>query len=128
MTLEDETGVANIVVWPTTFQKFRSVVMGARLVRVTGKLQSVSDVIHIIADRIEDISTRLETLSEAWRKIDFTGPVDGMRHPVGFDRRGSQPERNVGAVMPKGRNFHRRPQHVSRSALPDQGCAPRTAT
>src|SRR5690606_38930339 len=76
MTLEDETGIANIVVWPTTFQKFRSVVMGARLVRVTGKLQSVSDVIHIIADRIEDISARLETLSEAWRKVDFTGPVD----------------------------------------------------
>ena len=106
MTLEDETGVANVVVWTRTFERFRPVVMGARLVRVTGRVQSVSNVIHVVADRIEDLSARLETLSEAWRKVNFTGPVDEVRHPVGLDRRGAQSERNVGAVMPKGRNFH----------------------
>ena len=39
ITLEDETAVANIVVWPKTFERYRQVVMGARLIRVTGKLQ-----------------------------------------------------------------------------------------
>src|SRR5690606_3699199 len=91
MTLEDETGVANIVVWTKTFDRFRPVVMGARLVRVTGRVQSVSNVIHIVADRIEDLSTRLETLSEAWRDVDFRAPVDETKRPVAGDRRGSVP-------------------------------------
>ena len=62
ITLEDETGVANLVVWPKTFEKFRRVVMGARLIRVTGKLQREGIVTHIIADRLEDMTYRLHAL------------------------------------------------------------------
>ena len=102
MTIEDETGVANIVVWPKTFQQFRAIVMGARLIRVTGKLQSVSNVIHVVAERIEDLSPRLETLSEDWQKIDFRAPVDETKRPVVEDRRDGR----IDKVMPKGRNFH----------------------
>ncbi|MGB0629251.1 MAG: error-prone DNA polymerase [Alphaproteobacteria bacterium] len=62
ITLEDETGVANLVVWPKTFEKFRRVVMGARLIRVTGKLQREGIVTHVIADRLEDLTHRLHAL------------------------------------------------------------------
>jgi len=63
ITLEDETGVANLVVWPKTFEKYRQVVMGARLIRVTGKLQREGIVTHVIADRLEDMTHRLHALS-----------------------------------------------------------------
>jgi error-prone DNA polymerase len=63
ITLEDETGVANLVVWPKTFEKFRRVVMGARLIRVTGKLQREGLVIHVIADAMEDLTHRLRALA-----------------------------------------------------------------
>ncbi len=56
MTLEDETGVANIIVWPKAFERLRAIVIGARFVAVTGKLQNEAGVIHIIADRMEDLT------------------------------------------------------------------------
>ena len=102
MTIEDETGTANIIVWPKVFETFRPIVLGARLVRVTGKLQSASGVIHVVADRIEDISWRLEKLSEAGQQVDFRSPVDETKRPVVEDRRSRHPS----VAMPKGRNFH----------------------
>ena len=62
ITLEDETGVANLVVWPKTFERFRRIVMGARLIRVTGKLQREGIVTHVIADHMEDLTHRLHAL------------------------------------------------------------------
>ena len=62
ITLEDETAVANIVVWPKTFERYRQVVMGARLIRVTGKLQREGIVVHVIADHLEDLTHRLHAL------------------------------------------------------------------
>ena len=56
MTLEDETGVANIIVWPKVFERLRALVLGARFVAVTGKLQNESGVIHIIAEQMEDLT------------------------------------------------------------------------
>ena len=63
VTLEDETGVANLVVWPKIFERYRRVVMGARLIRVTGKLQREGIVTHIIADRLEDLTYWLHALT-----------------------------------------------------------------
>ena len=62
MTLEDETGVANIVVWPRTFERFRKVVLMSRLLQVTGKVQREEGVIHLIADHMVDVSDRLDEL------------------------------------------------------------------
>ena len=62
LTLEDETGVSNIVVWRKTFRAFRRAVMGGRLLRVTGRLQREGIVTHLIAERIEDLSPRLADL------------------------------------------------------------------
>ncbi|MGX1307646.1 error-prone DNA polymerase [Amorphus suaedae] len=62
MTLEDETGVANIIVWPKTFEQFRAVVLGSRFTLVTGRLQVQDGVIHIVADRLVDRTADLAAL------------------------------------------------------------------
>jgi error-prone DNA polymerase len=62
ITLEDETGVSNVVVWKTVFERFRRAVMGGRLLRVTGPLQREGIVVHVIAQQIEDVSHRLSDL------------------------------------------------------------------
>ena len=62
LTLEDETGVSNVVVWPKVYEQFRRAVMGGRLIRATGYLQREGQVVHLIAQRIEDLSCRLADL------------------------------------------------------------------
>ena len=62
LTLEDETGVSNVVVWPKVYERFRRIVMGGRLLRVTGYLQREGIVVHLIAQKIEDLSARLSDL------------------------------------------------------------------
>lgn len=62
VTLEDETGVANVVVWAKVFQRFRRAVIAARLMRVTGRVQRQAGVTHVVADEIEDISDMLDDL------------------------------------------------------------------
>ncbi len=64
MTLEDETGIANIVVWRKVFERFRPVVMGARLVEIIGRVQREGEVIHIVADRLVDLSALLRRLAD----------------------------------------------------------------
>ena len=62
LTLEDETGTANIVVWAKTFERFRRAVIAGRCLRITGRLQRDGDVIHVVAERIEDISGLLDRI------------------------------------------------------------------
>jgi error-prone DNA polymerase len=62
LTLEDETGVSNIIVWRKVFECNRRAVMGGRLLRVTGVLHREGIVVHLIAQRIEDVSDRLADL------------------------------------------------------------------
>src|SRR3954449_1759098 len=65
MTREDETGIANIVVWPKVLQRFRKEVMGARLVLVEGYIQSSPEkVVHLIAERLFDRSRDLTGLAD----------------------------------------------------------------
>ena len=62
ITLEDETGVVNVIVWRKLYEKFRRAVIAGRMLRVTGRLQRENDVTHIIAEQIEDISDLLDSL------------------------------------------------------------------
>ncbi|TGW04441.1 error-prone DNA polymerase, partial [Mesorhizobium sp. M2D.F.Ca.ET.145.01.1.1] len=64
LTLEDDKAVANVIFWERTFTRFRPIVMGARFVKVTGKLQSESGVVHIVAEKIEDLTPWLTVLLE----------------------------------------------------------------
>jgi error-prone DNA polymerase len=93
MTMEDETGIANIIVWPHVFEKFRGLVMGARLVAATGKVQNESNVVHILAERLEDMTPMLDVLSNA--QTSRTSVPQQFTNPS-----------EVSHVMPKGRNFH----------------------
>ena len=62
LTLEDETGVVNIIVWRKIYEQFRRAVIAARMLRVTGRLQRAHGVTHILAEQIEDISEMLDLL------------------------------------------------------------------
>ena len=62
VTLEDETGVVNVIVWRKMYERFRRAVISGRLLRVTGRLQRAHSVTHVIAEEIEDISAMLDRL------------------------------------------------------------------
>ncbi len=62
ITLEDETGIVNVVVWRKIYERFRRAVISGRLLRVTGRMQRAHSVTHVIAEEIEDISGMLDLL------------------------------------------------------------------
>lgn len=62
ITLEDETGVCNVVVWRALYEKFRRAVIAGRCLKVTGRLQREGGVMHVIAEEVEDISWMLDDL------------------------------------------------------------------
>src|SRR5436190_448103 len=103
ITIEDETGVANLVVWPDVFEKQRKIVMGARLVAVHGIIQRDpdSDVIHVVAHRLEDHTHMLRHLSEDIMAAPLSrGDAPGaIRPPPGRHPRDVE-------VIPKSRDFH----------------------
>jgi error-prone DNA polymerase len=127
MTLEDETGVANIIVWPKIFERLRAIVLGARFVAVTGKLQSEQGVIHIVAERMNDLTSMLGLLSETGQTISALAHADEVRRPqmtMAQKRQGNRfagPPRlddprakppsslveamDIAEAMPAGRNF-----------------------
>jgi len=62
VTLEDEFGVSNVIVWRKIYERFRRAVIAGRLLKVTGRIQREGGVCHIIADQIEDLSHMLDSL------------------------------------------------------------------
>lgn len=62
LTLEDETGTCNVVVWAKLYERHRRAVIAGRMLRVTGRLQREAGVVHIVAEQIEDISHMLDAL------------------------------------------------------------------
>ncbi|CAN5130308.1 error-prone DNA polymerase [soil metagenome] len=108
-TLEDETGIVNILLWARLFDHYRLPLMAARLMEAHGVVQRVRegdvDVIHLMADHIVDRTAELDRLSEDHRTVIEAGPGDKAAHPDGarFSRH-SHP-RNV-RILPKSRDFH----------------------
>src|SRR5262249_33663985 len=68
--------------WPRTFERYRPIIMGARLIAVSGIVQNEKDVIHIVGDHFEDLTPLLTRLSEKAGNIDPTLPVDEAKRPV----------------------------------------------
>jgi len=115
MTLEDETGIANIVVWPKVMARFRKEVMGARLVLVEGHIQSSPEkVVHLVAEKLFDRSRDLVGLANdaLGRKHAVpAGPAlieplhdDSRLHPDNPAQKIRHP-RNV-RILPRSRDFH----------------------
>jgi error-prone DNA polymerase len=103
ITIEDETGVANLVIWPDVFERQRKIVMGARLMAVRGIVQRDEEggVIHVVARQLEDDSHVLRRLSDdslpsTLNQGDAAGSwrAPAARHPRDAE------------VIPKSRDFH----------------------
>jgi error-prone DNA polymerase len=115
MTLEDETGIANIVVWPKIMERYRKEVMGARLIEVEGHIQSSPEqVVHLVASKLTDRSTELMHLAnDALVPRHLLPPPATPAEPFSDDRR-EHPDnpaqrirhpRNV-RILPRSRDFH----------------------
>jgi error-prone DNA polymerase len=115
MTLEDETGIANIVVWPKVMEQFRKEVMGARLILIEGYIQSSPEkVTHLVAQRLFDRSPDLINLANDALVRRHAVPVGPMlAEPLNDDRR-EHPDnpaqkirhpRDV-RILPRSRDFH----------------------
>lgn len=115
ITMEDETGIANIVVWPAVLEKFRKEVMGARLLMVEGVIQrSEEGVVHLVAKRMQDWSRDIHRLSDdlgSKRPALLPGPSPAA--PLNDDRREhsdnpaqrTRHPRDV-RILPRSRDFH----------------------
>ena len=101
ITLEDETGIANLVVWPDVFDSQRRIVMGARLMVAHGIIQRDEDIIHLVARKLEDGTPMLRHLSDDLMTLPLSyGDAAGaMKPPPG------RHPREV-SVIPKSRDFH----------------------
>ena len=106
ITLEDETGVTNVVVWPSVFEQFRPVIMGSRMILVRGKLQRAEGVTHLVAESLEDWTWTLGLLSDQPLKtVPAHGDEAASSAPGrGEDHRMRHP-RDV-RVLPRSRDFH----------------------
>jgi error-prone DNA polymerase len=109
MTIEDETGIANCVVWPTLRERFRKEVMGARLIEVQGRIQrSAEGIVHLVAERLVDRTADLSRLSREDMPVPLAN-ADEVRRPIPENRaaggHGHRHPRNV-RVLPKSRDFH----------------------
>jgi len=69
MTLEDETGIANLVVFPNVWQRFRQTARFASVLMASGKLQREGDIIHVVCDRLDDVSEMLQQLDSRSRNF-----------------------------------------------------------
>ena len=87
ITTEDETGIANLILWPSLFARQRRLVLSATMIACHGKVQKEAGVIHVIADRLEDLSDLLRSVGERedpW-PVQY-GRGDGATHPGAPDR------------------------------------------
>jgi len=81
MTIEDETAIANVIVWPKVFERLRPIVLGARYIGVTGRMQAESGVIHVVADRLEDLTPLLAPLADHGGEIEGLARCDEVKRP-----------------------------------------------
>jgi error-prone DNA polymerase len=116
ITIEDETGPANNVVWPSLFEKRRRVVLGSSMRAINGRIQWEGEVVHLVAQQLFDLSANLSRLAD--RDTDFklpTGRGDEFAHgggpdpgdkPKPFVRRDMfTPDLHIDTLKVKSRNF-----------------------
>ncbi|EPE96895.1 error-prone DNA polymerase [Rhizobium grahamii] len=120
ITIEDETGPANIVVWPSLFEKRRRVVLGSSMMAINGRVQREGDVVHLVAQQLFDLSGDLSGLVDLDMSVRIpTGRGDEFTHgsPGSLDSRGKPrttiqprdifiPDLHIDTLKVKSRNFH----------------------
>lgn len=118
VTIEDETGPANLVVWPSLFERRRRVVLGASMMAINGRIQREGDVVHLVAHQLFDLSGDLSRLAD--RDSEFklpTGRGDEFAHGGVPDPRDKPkpaiqprdifiPDLHIDTLKVKSRNYH----------------------
>ena len=103
MTIEDETGIANVVIWPKLFEKRRRIILSASLIAVAGQLQKEGEVVHLVARQVTDLSHLLASLGHRRepRETRFSGPdvCEAAARSIGAS---SSP---AGTIKVKARDF-----------------------
>lgn len=95
ITLEDETGIANLVVFKNKFDFYRKEILSARLLMVEGKVQKEGEVIHVVAEKLFDFSALLNSLNTT---------TNGSEQNKSNNK--DVPEKIIqGEIFPEGRNF-----------------------
>ncbi|WP_068312838.1 error-prone DNA polymerase [Polycladidibacter hongkongensis] len=82
LTLEDESGTANVVIWPRCFEKYRAEVIGTRFIKVRGRVQKEDGVIHLIATQISEASNLLAGLGGTKLLHEALARADEVRAPL----------------------------------------------
>jgi error-prone DNA polymerase len=115
ITIEDETGIANLVIWPSLYEKQRRIVHSAGMMAVYGRIQREGEVVHLVAHRLTDLSGELASIGEC--DVPFPVPLghcDGAKHGGGLDSRERQdrktcdihiPAQQFGKIRVKTRDF-----------------------
>lgn len=112
MTIEDETGIANVVIWSKLYEEQRRLILTARMVAISGQIQKEGEVVHLVARRLIDLSEQLDSVSE--RDDAFPMPYsrgDEFRHgepgmdPRVLKRTGSRAAQSP-VILVKSRDFH----------------------
>ncbi|NCQ24839.1 MAG: hypothetical protein COW54_01325 [Rhodobacteraceae bacterium CG17_big_fil_post_rev_8_21_14_2_50_63_15] len=112
LTLEDETGVVNVVIWRKVFDHFRRAVIAGRMLRVTGRIERQAGVVHLVAEEIEDISALLDRLSD---------PMSGLALPGAQNVCHARPSRAANQAPPNAPSPSARTSAPS-AARPTCGC------
>jgi error-prone DNA polymerase len=100
ITIEDETGVANLVVWADLYERQRRTVLTANMLAIEGRVQREGLVVHIVADKLIDLSDRLASIGEGERALRM------MRNPNDFSGENAPDPRDPVQLRLKTRNFH----------------------
>ena len=95
ITLEDETGIANLVVWPQVFEKNRRIILSAGMFAVRGRIQREGEVVHLVAQRLTDLSADLASVGD--RDAAFPLP-----HGRGDEFHHGSPTPDPRGLAPKG--------------------------
>jgi error-prone DNA polymerase len=117
ITLEDESGIANLVIWPAIFEKQRRVILSAGMMAAYGRIQRVGDVVHLVAQRLTDLSSELASVGD--RDCAFPLPhgrgdelhhgspgIDPRSQPKGLKPRNIlDPYGHIDQIKVKARNF-----------------------
>ncbi len=115
ITIEDETGIANLVIWPSLYEKQRRIILSSGMMAVYGRVQREGDVVHLVAHRLTDLSAELASIGNP----DVTFPVphgrgDEAKHGGGPDPRETLgrkareiyiPDLHIDSIKVKTRDF-----------------------
>ena len=88
ITLEDETAIANLVVWPSLFERQRRLVLAAGMLACRGRVQAESGVVHLVADQLTDLTPQLRGVAHQDAPFPLrTGRGDEAKHGGSPDQR-----------------------------------------